>query len=71
LPDIPIATHHNRFFSEPPTTTHKWLSLEPPTFERTQRTFNQMKKFCISQISVVTVSGGMGTQQQQQQQQGL
>jgi len=27
-----------------------------------------MKKFCISQISVVTVSGGMGTQQQQQQQ---
>jgi len=30
-----------------------------------------MKKFCISQISVVTVSGGMGTQQQQQQQQGL
>jgi len=21
LPDIPVATHHNRFFSEPPTTT--------------------------------------------------
>jgi len=25
LPDIPVATHHNRFFSEPPTTTHIWL----------------------------------------------
>jgi len=22
LPDIPVATHHNRFFSEPPMTTH-------------------------------------------------
>ena len=34
LPDIPVATHHNRFFSEPPTTTHNWLSWDPPTSER-------------------------------------
>jgi len=26
LPDIPVATHHNRFFSQTPTTTHNWLS---------------------------------------------
>jgi len=25
LPDIPAATHHSRFFSEPPTTTHNRL----------------------------------------------
>jgi len=25
LPDIPVATHHNGFFSEPPTITHNWL----------------------------------------------
>ena len=58
LPDIPVSTHHNRFFSEPMMTTHNWLSSEPPTFERTQQTFSQMKKFCISQISVVTFSSG-------------
>jgi len=57
LPDIPVATHHNRFFSEPPTTTHNWLSSEPPTFERTQQTFSQMKKFCNSQVSAVTCLG--------------
>jgi len=60
FPDIPVATHHNRFFSEPPTTTHNWLSSEPPTFERTHETFSQMKKFSISQVSVVTFSGGVG-----------
>ena len=58
--DIPDATHHNRSFSEPPTTTHNWLSSQPSTFERTQLIFSQMKKFCISQVSVVTFSGGMG-----------
>ena len=25
LPDIPVATHHNRFFSDPQMTTHNWL----------------------------------------------
>ena len=60
LPDIPVATHHNRFFSEPPLTTHNWLSSEPPAFERTQQTFSQMKKFCISQVNVGTFSGGVG-----------
>jgi len=45
LPDIPVATHHNRFFSEPPMTTHNWLFSEPPTSERTQQTFSQMTKF--------------------------
>jgi len=58
LPDIPVATHHNRFFSESPTTTHNWLSSEPPTFERMQQTFSQMKKFCSSQVSVVTFQVG-------------
>ena len=29
LPDIPVATHHNRFLSEPPMTAHNWLSSEP------------------------------------------
>ena len=28
--------------------------------ERTQQTFSQMKKFCSSQVSVVTFSGGVG-----------
>jgi len=60
LPDIPVATHHDRFFSEPPMTTHNWLFSEPPTFERTQQTFSRMKKFCDSQVSVVTFSGGVG-----------
>ena len=60
LPDNPVATHHNRFFSEPPMTTHSWLSSEPPTFERTQQTFSLMKTFCSSQVSVVTFSGGVG-----------
>ena len=58
LPDIPVATHHYRFFSEPPTTTHNWLFLEPPAFERTQQTFSLMKKLGNLQASVVTFSGG-------------
>jgi len=45
LPDNPVATHHSRFFSEPPMTTNNWLSSEPPTFERTQQTFSQTKMF--------------------------
>ena len=45
LADIPVATHHNWFFSEPPMTTHNWLFSLPPTFERTQHTFSQMKMF--------------------------
>ena len=59
LPDIPVATHHKRFFSQPPTTTHNWLFSGLPTFERTQQTFSQMKKFCNWKVSVVTFSGGM------------
>ena len=53
-------TRHNHFFSEPPMTTHNWLSSEPPTFDRTQQTSSQMKKFCNSQVSMVTFSGGVG-----------
>jgi len=60
LRDISVATRHSRFFSELPMTTHNWLSSEPPTFERTQQTSSWMKKFCNSQISVVTFSGGVG-----------
>jgi len=48
LPDIPVATHHNRLF------------LVLATFERMQQTFSQMKKFCNSQVSVVKFSGGVG-----------
>jgi len=55
--DIPVATHNNRFFSEPSTTTQNWLFSQLPAFERTQQTFSQMKKFCNSQVSVVTFSG--------------
>jgi len=53
LPDIPVATHHNQFLSEPPATTHNWLFSEPPMFERMQQTFGQMKNFRNSQVSVV------------------
>jgi len=55
LPDIPVATHHNQFFSEPSMPTQ-----EPPTVEGMQQAFSQMKTFCISQVSMVTFSGGMG-----------
>ena len=58
MPDIPTATCHNRFVLEPVTTTHNWLSSEPPAFERTHQTFSQMKKFCSSQVSVVTFQVG-------------
>ena len=59
LPDIPVAMHHNRF-SEPLTTTHNWLFSEPPTLERVQQTFSQMKKLCNSQVRAVTFLGGVG-----------
>jgi len=39
LPDIPVATHHNWFFSEPLMTTNNWFSSQPPAFEKTQQTF--------------------------------
>jgi len=48
------------FSSEPPMTTHNWLSSEPPAFQRTQQTFTRMKKFYNSQVSLVTFSGGVG-----------
>ena len=50
LSDNPVATHHNRFFSEAPTTTHNCLFSELPTFEKTQQTFSQMKKFAIHNL---------------------
>ena len=59
LPDIPVATHDNRFLSEPPTTTHNWVYSELPTFERMQWNFSQMK-VCNSQVTLVTFSGGVG-----------
>jgi len=64
LPDIPVATHHNRFFLEPLMTTHNWFFSEPPAFWRTQRTFSLMKKFSNSQVSVVTFSGGWASKLQ-------
>ena len=38
LPDIPVAIHHNRLFSEPPMTNN-WLFSEAPTLERMQQTY--------------------------------
>ena len=34
--------------------THNRLFSEPPTFEETQQTFSQTKKFSILRVSVVT-----------------
>jgi len=48
LPDIPVATHHNRFFLEPPMPTHN--RLYSPTFEGTQQTFSQMKSFAVHKL---------------------
>jgi len=42
LPNIQVAIHHKRLFSE------------PATFGGKQHTFNQMNKFCISHGNVVT-----------------
>jgi len=47
LPDITVVTHHSGFISK------------PPTFEGTQQTFSWKKKCSISQVSVVTFSGGV------------
>ena len=49
-----LATHHNRFFSEPQIPPHNQLFSEPPTFGGMQHTFSQMKKFSILQGSVIT-----------------
>jgi len=57
LPNSPVATHHNRFFSEPQMPTHNWLGSN--TFKQMQQAFSQMKKCCISQVIVVTFSGGV------------
>jgi len=58
MPDIPVATHHNRFFSEPLMTTHNWLSSELQRLKERNKTFSQMKKFCSSQVNVVTFQVG-------------
>ena len=59
LPDIPVATRHNRFQSHRrQPTTGSLHSIQ--RFERTQQTFSEMKKFCNSQVSVVIFSGGVG-----------
>ena len=39
LPDIPIVTHQNQFFSETPMPTHNRLFSQPPTFGGTQHYF--------------------------------
>ena len=42
--------------------TSQLVLSEPPTFEGMQQIFRQMKKFCISQVSMVTSLGGGGLQ---------
>jgi len=54
LPDIPVATHHSQFFSEPPMPTHTGCFQSHKRFEECNTTFTQMKKFCILQASAVT-----------------
>jgi len=56
LPDIPVATHHNRLSSKPPMTTHNWLSVELQCLKER----NKHSKFCISHVGVVIFSGGVG-----------
>jgi len=57
LPDIPVATRHNRFFSEPPIATHKWLSSEPPAFEKCNKPSVRWKTFAFHRL--VAFWGGM------------
>jgi len=56
LPDIPVAIHHNRFFSEPPTTTGSFQSLQ--RLKERNKPLQSDEKFCNSQVSVVTFSDG-------------
>jgi len=59
LPDIPVATHHNRFFSV--TDDNPQLALfRASNVWKKAKTFSQMQKVCSSQVSVVTFSGGVG-----------
>jgi len=46
LLDIPVATHHNRFLSEPPVPmpTHNQLFSEPPTFGGTEHCVQSEEK---------------------------
>ena len=46
-------------FGKQMTTANLPVSFNP-TFERTQQTFSQTKKFSNLQVSVVTFSGGVG-----------
>ena len=55
LPHITTCSFHSHR-----RQPNNWLSSEPRTFERTQQTFSQMKKFCNSQVSVVTFLDGVG-----------
>jgi len=54
LPHITTGSFQNH--RRQPTTG----SFRGPTFERTQQTYSQIKKFGNSQVSVVTFSGGVG-----------
>ena len=56
LPHITTGSFQNH--RRQPTTGS--LRSEPPTLERTQQTYSQMKNFCSSQVSVGTFSGGVG-----------
>ena len=47
LPDIPVATDHNRFFSEPPTITHNWLFSSIKRLKERNRPSVRWKSFAI------------------------
>jgi len=59
LPDIPVATHHNRFFSEAPTTTHNWLFWSFQHLKECNKPSVRWKSFAVHKL-VVTFSGGVG-----------
>jgi len=61
LPDIQVATQHNRLFSQLPVPHNTTRSFsETPMFRGKQYTFHRTNRFCISQGSAVTFFGVMG-----------
>jgi len=60
LPDIPVATHHNRFFSVTDDNPQLALFRASNVCKNATNLQSDKKKFCNVQVSVVTFSGGVG-----------
>jgi len=50
MPDIPVATHHNRFFSEPSKTIHNWLSSEFRRLKERNKLSVRWKSFAFHKL---------------------